>query len=289
MREQKPRDLGNKQTVNLLFKLSTLPILLAPSDGDGFAPPTLEYEFDPPAFLFEGTPFEMNRILMVRLIAALVLAFILIWYAKRRQLVPNRRQAAVESLLDFSKTQIGEEILGKEHAARYQPMLMTIFLGILFMNITGIIPGLQIAGTSLIAMPLIFALFAYFGFIAAGIRARGGLRFFKEQLFPSGVPAPIYIILTPIEFLSNFVLRPITLTVRLLMNMVVGHLILVLCFVGTHFLYFHLSGIVGGLTGTLVFIGGIAFMCFEIFVGALQAYIFTMLTAVYISMSVSEH
>lgn len=230
----------------------------------------------------------MNRIILIRLIAAVVLALVLIWYARRRQLVPNRRQSAVEMLLDFSRVQIGHEIIGKENAERYQPMLLTIFLGILFMNITGVIPGLQIAGTSLIGMPLIYAIFAYVGFIVAGIKEKGAGAFFKDSLMPAGVPWPIYFILTPIEFLSTFIIRPLTLTVRLLMNMVAGHLILVLFFVGTHFLYFQLSGVVGIASGTLAIMGGIAFLIFEIFVGALQAYIFAMLSAIYVSLSISK-
>lgn len=269
-------------------QLTTLPIFLA-GGGEGFVPPSLEHEFASPPIFFEGTVFEMNRVLMVRLIAAVVLALILIWYARRRQLVPNRRQAAVEALLDFSKTQIGEEILGKENAPRYQPMLMTIFFGTLFMNLTGVFPGLQIAGTGLVGMPLIFAIYSYLGFIIAGMRTRGGLHFFKEQLMPAGVPWPLYVIMTPIEFLSTFIVRPLTLTVRLLMNMVVGHLILVLCFVATHFLYFELSGVLGVGFGTLTLAGGIVFTIFEVFVGALQAYIFAMLSAAYISLSISEH
>lgn len=278
--------LGCKRPVNF-YALVSLPIFHA-GDGEGFIPPTLEHEFDPPALFFAGTPFEMNRIILIRLIAAVILALILVWYAKRKQLVPNRRQAAVEALLDFPRVQIGHEIIGKDQAEKYQPMLMTIFLGILFMNLTGVVPGLQIAGTSLIGMPLIYALFAYFGFIFAGIREKGAGRFFKDSLMPAGVPWPIYFILTPIEFLSNFVIRPLTLTVRLLMNMVAGHLILVLFFLGTHFLYFQLSGVVGIATGTLTIIGGVAFLVFELFVGALQAYIFAMLSAIYISLSISK-
>lgn len=269
------------------YALASLPIFLA-GDGEGFVPPSLEHEFNPPPLFFAGTPFEMNRILLIRLIAAVVLALILIWYAKRKQLVPGRRQAAVEALLDFPRVQIGHEIIGKEEAERYQPMLMTIFLGVLFMNITGVIPGLQIAGTSLIGMPLIYALFSYFGFILAGIRAKGAGAFFKDSLTPSGIPPLIYVILTPIEFLSNFIIRPVTLTVRLLMNMVAGHLILVLFFLGTHFLYFQLSGVIGFATGTLAILGGTAFLVFEIFVGAVQAYIFALLSAVYISLSISK-
>ncbi|NLW13001.1 MAG: F0F1 ATP synthase subunit A [Trueperella sp.] len=278
--------LGCNRPVNF-SALASLPIFHA-GDGEGFVPPSLEHEFDPPALFFVDTPFEMNRIILIRLIGALVLAFILIWYAKRKQLVPNRRQSAVEMLLDFSRVQVGHEIIGEDKADRYQPMLMTIFLGILFMNITGVVPGLQIAGTSLIGMPLIYALFAYFGFIFAGIREKGAARFFKDSLMPAGVPWPIYFILTPIEFLSNFIIRPLTLTIRLLMNMVAGHLILVLLFLGTHFLYFQLSGVVGIATGALTMIGSVAFFIFEVFVGALQAYIFALLSAIYISLSISK-
>ncbi|WP_124055245.1 F0F1 ATP synthase subunit A [Arcanobacterium ihumii] len=273
--------------MNLLLSLATLPIFATSSDG-GFEAPTLDHEFNPAPFLFAGTPFEINRILMVRLIAVAVLVVLLVLYSKRAKLVPGRAQSAMESLLDFSRVQIGHEIIGEEEARRYQPLLMTIFLGILFMNITGVIPGLQIAGTSLVGMPLIFALVAYFAFIVAGIRTQG-LAFFKHQLMPAGVPKPLYVLMIPLEFLSTFILRPITLTIRLLANMMAGHFLLVLCFLGTHFFYFEFSSVMGIGFGTLTLLGGIIFVIFELFVGALQAYIFAMLAAAYISLSISEH
>lgn len=258
-------------------------------EGEGFEGPTLGHELNPDPFLFEGTPFEINRLILVRLIAVVILAIVMVIYARRARLVPSRAQSAVEALLDFSKVQVGEEILGKEEAKPYQSTLAVLFVGILFMNLTGIIPGLQIAGTSLIGMPLIYALFAYVAFIIAGIKAQGAGHFFKSQLFPPGVPWPLYFLMAPLELLSTFVLRPITLTVRLLANMVAGHFILVLCFLGTHYLYFTVSGLFGGALGTLTLLGGIVFVAFEMFVGALQAYIFAMLAAAYISLSISEH
>ena len=277
--------------VNGLLTLPLMPFLFtAQGEASGFEAPTLVHEFDPAPFLFVGTPFEINRILMVRLIATLILALLLVLYAKRAKLIPGRAQAAMETLLEFSKVSIAEEIMGgEEEAKRYQPLLMTIFLGVLFMNLTGVIPGLQIAGTSLIGMPLIYAIVAYVGFIAAGIKAHGAGKFFKGQLMPAGVPKVLYILMTPLEFLSTFILRPVTLTIRLLANMVAGHFLLVLCFVGTHFLYFEMSGVSGGILGSLTLLGGIIFVAFELFIGALQAYIFTMLAAAYISLSVSAH
>lgn len=276
--------------VNALLATALMPLVQASSESGGFEAPTLAHEFDPAPFLFVGTPFEINRILLVRMIAVVILALLLVLYARRSKLIPGRAQAAMETLLEFSKVSIVEESIGGEEEAKpYQPLLMTIFLGVLFMNITGVIPGLQIAGTSLVGMPLIYAAVAYLSFIAAGIKAHGFGGFFKEQLMPSGVPKALYILIVPLEFLSTFILRPATLAIRLLANMVAGHFILVLCFVGTHYLYFTLSGLPGGILGSLTLLAGVAFVGFEIFIGALQAYIFTMLAAVYISLSVSEH
>ena len=106
---------------------------------------------------------------------------------------------------------------------------------------------------------------------------------------PKGMPWVLYFLMIPIEFLSNFIIRPATLTIRLMANMIAGHLILVLCFVGTNFLYTGLSGVMGISLGTVTLLAGIAFVAFEIFIAALQAYIFALLTSIYISLSIEEH
>lgn len=259
--------------------------VLASGEGDTFHAPSMD-EFFPDPILFAGTPFEINRVILVRLITVAFLLFICFLYAKRAKLVPGRWQGAMETMLEFSQKQIGQEILG-EKARPYQPILATIFLGLFFMNITSVIPGLQIASTSIIGMPLIFAIVSYVTFVVAGIKAHGVGSFFKQQLAPPGIPKAIYLILTPIEFISTFVLRPLTLTIRLLANMVSGHILLVLCFVGTQYLYFNM-GLMGVGLGTVTLTAGILFTVFEAFVAGLQAYIFTLLTAVYISLSL-EH
>lgn len=263
-----------------------VPAYFTATAGNDFTGPSLAGEFDPAPILFVGTPFALNRIILVRLIAVLCLFLIMFLYSRRARLVPGKAQSAVESLLEFSRVQIGEQILGPK-AGPYQPFLATLFLGILFMNLTGVIPGLQIAGTSLFGMPLIFGIYAYIGFIVAGVR-NSGIKFFRNSLMPPGVPAPLYILMIPIELFSTFILRPITLALRLLVNMVSGHFILVLCFLGTNYLYFTISGAIGVGAGTLTLLAGIVFVVFEIFVAALQAFIFTMLSGVYVLMSISE-
>ncbi len=154
------------------------------------------------------------------------------------------------------------------------------------MNITGIVPGINIAGTSVIGLPLVLAIAAYIAFVWAGLR-KHPWAFLRNALFPPGVPWPLYIIVTPIEFISMFILRPVTLTLRRLMNMIVGHLLLVLFFSATAFFMVELGGWwIAASAVTLAF--GTAFTFFEILVSVLQAYVFALLTTVYIQLALAD-
>jgi F-type H+-transporting ATPase subunit a len=133
------------------------------------------------------------------------------------------------------------------------------------------------------------AVIAWVVFNTVGIRANGLGNYLKTNLFPPGVPAPLYVLLTPIEFLSTFVLRPITLTIRLMANMMSGHFLLVLFYAGATYLLFHAAAWLkpfGVVSAGL----GFVFVLFEMLVEFLQAYIFTLLVAVYIQLAMSaEH
>jgi F-type H+-transporting ATPase subunit a len=209
------------------------------------------------------------------------------WLGTRRMtVVPGRGQSIVEMGLGFVRNNIAHDLLGRKDGDRFLPLLTTIFFMILFMNITGIIPFLNIAGTAIIGVPLTLAVVSYVTFIYAGIK-KSPKNFFKNSLFPSGVPWPIYFIVTPIELISTFIVRPVTLTLRLLMNMMVGHLLLVLFFSATSFFLLDMGGWWSALAaGSLAF--GFAFTLFEILVALLQAYVFALLTAVYIQLAVAE-
>jgi F-type H+-transporting ATPase subunit a len=230
-----------------------------------------------------GIPITRIHIIQVLATIAVVLVF---WLGTRKMtVVPGRFQSLVEMGLGFVRNNIAYDLLGKKDGERFLPILTTMFFMILFMNITGIIPFLNIAGTAIIAVPLTLAVVSYVTFIYAGIKKSPG-KFFKNSLFPSGVPWPIYFIVTPIEFISTFIIRPVTLTLRLLMNMMVGHLLLVLFFSATSF-FLAMSGWWTILAaGSLAF--GFAFTLFEILVAVLQAYVFALLTAVYIQLAVAE-
>ena len=261
------------------------------SEGE-FEAPTIQ-EFYPEVVAFTGTPFELNRIMLIRLLVTGLLILVFTLWSNRfrksvvnKEFVPGRFQMFGEISLNFVRKSIAHEQLGEKDGDRFLPLLTTIFFIVLGMNITGIIPGLNIAGTSVIGLPMILAVAAYVTFIYAGIK-KHGLAFFKTALFPAGVPPAFYILVTPIEFLSTFILRPVTLALRLMMNMIAGHLLLVLCFSATQYFFFNSEGIFKSFgVGTFAF--GFVFTLFEMLVAFLQAYVFTLLTTVYIQLSLAD-
>lgn len=230
--------------------------------------------------------YAINRITIVRLVMTVVL-ILLFWLATRRaKVVPGRAQNLAEMGLQFVRVQIGEEILG-HNARKYTTMLSVIFFGVFAMNIAGVIPLLNIAGTAVVGMPLVFAAWVYVTYLVAGVGRHGLGSYLKLSLFPPGVPWYMYVLITPIEFLQVFVFRPVTLALRLLANMMAGHLMLVLCFSATSYLLLHGGGAIKG-AGALTFVAGLGVTVFEILVAVLQAYIFTLLTAVYLNMALEE-
>ncbi|MDO4900292.1 F0F1 ATP synthase subunit A [Actinomyces sp.] len=257
------------------------------ADGGGFEPPSLD-DFYPEAFALAGTAFELNRVMLVRIIMTLVLVALFGIGAARAKVVPGRMQNLLEMILEFVRKNIAVEILGEKYGARYTPIITTIFLGVFFLNISGILPGLQIASTGVVGMPLVFAIASYIAFVYAGVRANGVARFVKGALVPTGVPGFLYPLIVPVEFLSTFILRPLTLTIRLMANMISGHLLLSLCFLATNALFVYATAQLK-ILGTITFVAGIVFILLEAFVAALQAYIFALLSAVYIESSVHMH
>ena len=240
--------------------------------------------------LFAGTPFAMNRLEIIRVLVCVVLVLFLWIGTRRMKLVPGRRQVITEFIIGFPRNSIIIETLGEKDGRRFMPILLTVFFVTIGMNLTGIVWGLQLAGTSIIGIPLIEAVILYIVFIYAGIKKHGG-GFFKNSLFPPGVPWPLYILLTPVEFVSTFIVRPISLTLRLLMNLVAGHMLLALCWAATQFFLVTLlfsQGNFLGLLGIGTFAFGIVFFALELFVALLQAYVITILGAIYIQLSLAD-
>jgi F-type H+-transporting ATPase subunit a len=246
---------------------------------EGFHPPGTEiFDYTETCLIGNGS-FCVTRITLWMLLSAVIISVLFVLAFRRPQIVPRGLQNAIESLVDFIRNGIVMEVMGRD-GLPFLPFLTSLFVFIWLNNLFGIIPGINFPTTARMAIPLFLAILVWFVFNIVGVVKQGGLHYLKNTLFPPGVPKPIYVLYTPIEFVSVFVLRPLTLSVRLTANMMAGHLMLTIFFVATWYLQWKLVSIpVAALSFTL----GTLITAFEVLVGVLQAYIFTILTAVYIA------
>lgn len=233
----------------------------------------------------EGQIWEINKIVLIYALALLITMFIFIKGSKGA-LVPTGTQNLAEMAVEFVEDGIVMETMGNE-GRKYTPYLTALFFFIFFTNIFGIIPVFQMPASARIALPLLLAVMAYFVYHIAGMRSHGPLGYFKHALVPPGVPPALLVLVVPIEFISKFLVQPFSHTVRLFANMLAGHILLVTFAVLT-------SGLVavgpGLIIAPLPFVALVFFTAFEVLVSFLQAYVFTLLTGVYINAAQShEH
>ena len=254
---------------------------------NGFpAPGTEIFDYTKSCLVGSG-PYCLTKISLLMILSAVFIIVFLVSTFRRAQLVPTGRpQQYAEGLVDIVRKGVVLEVMGPE-GLKYLPFLFSMFIFIWVNNAFGILPFVQIPTTSRMAIPAFLAILVWVVFNVEGIRAQGGWHYLKSVLFPPGVPVAIYVLVTPIEFVSVFLVRPLTLAVRLAANMIAGHLILTIFAIGSWYLFSHLWT-PGAAKWVAVFgIFSLAlqiFMtAFEVLVAFLQAYIFTMLTAVYIS------
>jgi F-type H+-transporting ATPase subunit a len=221
-------------------------------------------------------PLAVNKVvLLMWLSVAIVFAFFMV-ASRRRSLVPRGVQNVAESVVDFIREGVILQTMGPEGLG-WTPFLLILFSFIFVCNIWGIIPYAQMPVNARIALPMLLALLSWVLFNFIGMKSQGFFGYFKSMLFPPGVPWPLYILVTPIEFVSTIFVRPLSLAVRLFANMLAGHLLLISFAVIATALFE--STVVGAVVPGAVLIG---LTGFEVLVAVLQAFIFTILTAVYI-------
>ena len=154
------------------------------------------------------------------------------------------------------------------------------------MNLWELVPFAQLPVTSHFAIPVLLALMVWVIYNYIGIRKHGFFGYLKLQTFIPGIPWPMHFLLIPIEFLSNIILRPFTMSVRLFANMFAGHMLVGVAATGTIFLLE--SGGAGYALFLLPFAASIGLVFFELLVCALQAYVFVLLAAIYFEGSLAD-
>ncbi|KJF19447.1 ATP synthase F0 subunit A [Rhodococcus sp. ACPA4] len=247
-----------------------------------FHAPSLD-DFFPESVLIHAGPFELDRLMLIRILMSVLVAAFFAIAMRSPRLIPRGVQNVAEIALDFVRVQIAEDVLGKEQGKRFLPVIATIFFVVIANNVSAIIPFLNISPNARIGMPLVLAALAYIVFNYVGIKKYGFFKYVKSSIVVPGVPTALHFLLIPIEFISTFVLRPFTLMVRLMANMLAGHILLVLFLGATNF--FVLNGGFQALFGVASLAAAIAFTFFEILVIVLQAYVFSLLAAVYIDLA----
>jgi len=221
-----------------------------------------------------------NKVALISVAAALIAILIFLLAARQDGLkAPKGVRNLAETIVEFIEEQIIMPTMGRSGMG-WTPFLLSLFVFIYLCNVPGIIPIIYMPATARIAIPLFLSLLVWVIFIGVGFKHQG-ISYLKNSLFPPGVPGPLYILVAPIEFISTFLVRPFSLTVRLFANMLAGHILLVTFALLTEELV-QADSIVLKPVAILPFFMLMFITAFEVLVGFLQAYIFTILAAVYI-------
>ena len=238
-----------------------------------------------PSVKIGGIAFCYNFVFFVLTIACVVTILFFAVGLRKPQIVPGKFQSLVEMGVEFVRNQIAVQMIGPE-GLPFLALLCTLFFFIFFGNILEVVPFVSFPANSRIAFPMVMAIVSWVVYNTVGIRKHGFFGYLKTVMFPPGAPLAMYFLIAPIEFFTVILVRPVTLTIRLFANMVAGHFLLAVFFLGSLALVTGFPFFLGGVSYAV----GIGLVGFEIFVSALQAFIFTVLTASYIGGAmVTEH
>ena len=216
--------------------------------------------------------------------ALIVFAFFFIG-SRQAALVPRGAQNLVEVVVEFVRENIILQTMGPA-GLMWLPFLTTLFCFVLITNLFEVIPFIQFPVNARMAVPASLALMCYVIYNFMGIKRQGFFGYLKSTLIPPGVPKGILPIVVLIEFVSNILLRPFTHAVRLFANMLAGHLLLVTFAVLSAALW-DSSPLIAIMPLPAVML--VVFTGFEVLVAVLQAFIFTILMAVYLDLATHPH
>lgn len=256
--------------------MNALTVLAA--EGEEFQAPGPELFDYPP--LFAGGPEWLTKPVLFALFGSLLVCALAWWAFGSPKLVPRGMQNLGEMGYLFVRDQIGRPFLGKDTEA-WMPLLMSLFFLIWIWNIFAVVPVIQFPIASHIAFPAVLAISVYFLKIYLGIKHQGLGGYFKNMI-PSGLPKATYFLLIPIELISNLILAPFTHAVRLFANMFAGHIILAFFSLVGFWFVFEKPTVAGFSLGVVGVLATVAMTALEMFIQFLQAFLFTMLAAMYI-------
>lgn len=253
-------------------------------EGAGFVAPGPSDFWQP---LVGDNAWAITRPMVLMVIATVLLCTFAVVWSRNLKVVPSKGQWLWESCYGIVRNSVARDLLGEKNFRPYLPLLFSFFMMILVNNLFGIIPVLQFPTMSRIGFPVGLALIVYLLYLYLGIKKKGVGGYFAG-LLPEGLPVGLMPGIFVIELITFFFTRPVTLALRLFGNMFAGHILLMLMAMGAEHMLLH-----GGPAVQVMSIGpAVMFVLmtfFELLVEFLQAYIFTLLAALYINDSISEH
>lgn len=266
------------------------PVIVAISECDYVNEPVCAPADVAELFVFPNIGDTMiNRVVILTFLAMVIVMALLFFAYRKPRLVPSKFQVMMDSVTGFVRDEVAIGIIGPE-GIKYFPYLLSIFMFVLVGNLFEITPFVNFPITSRMAIPAFLAIVTWFIFVIVGF-AKNGFGYFLDVVWPRSVPVAMRPLVGIIEFFSVYFIRPFSLAVRLFANMVAGHVMLSLLLVTGFVFIINIPEIgVKGVFGFAWFALGLAIFLFEMMVAVLQAYIFTLLSAVYIQTSVHpEH
>lgn len=234
----------------------------------------------------------VNKPFVQALLAFLIVLIVWLLASRKLKVVPSKAQYLAEYAYDFVRNGIARDALGHEFRG-YLPLLMSLFFFLLISNVFGITFFLMYPTAASIGYAWGLAFLVWIVYNAAGIRKHGAM-YFRNSLIPAGVPVWLMPIIIPIEFLSNFIIRPVTLGLRLFGNMFAGHVVVLVFTVGGGWLLLyglHAAngfGVINNIAGGAALIFSMAIFSLELLIAGLQAYVFTVLAAQYVASATAE-
>jgi F-type H+-transporting ATPase subunit a len=238
-------------------------------------------------FLGQSMYVGVTKPILQLVLSAVVVFLLFRAMSAKRAMVPGRLQFAGEGMYSFVRNSMGRDIIGSHDFMRFVPYLFTLFFFILLNNFFASVPFIQFPTFSRAGMVYGLAAMSWVIYNAVGIKKHGFGGYMKLQCVPSGIKGPMLALLVPLEFMSNIVVRPVTLALRLFANMLAGHLLLILFALGGEYLLLDAAGLVRPV-GILAWLLFIAISFLELLVQFLQAYVFVLLNAMYISGALAD-
>lgn len=260
------------------------PALPASGGGESYQPPTPEIFWQP---LFEVGPLTVTNQMAWAAIITIVVSIALAVMSKKVAVVPSKGQWLLEGFYNFPRNTIARDMIGTKEFRRFVPLLVTLFTMVLFYNFAGSFFLSMNPVNGKIAFPIALTVVVYAVYHWVGFQKMGFVGYFKHMV-PPGLPLWITPVIFILEFATYFIIRPLTLALRLFGNMFAGHMVIYLFVTGAFYFLLHGDGVLMQALSLPTFLMAGVMLVFELLVQFLQAFVFTLLTASYIAGAVAD-